>query len=51
MSVHELEVALVQCQGRVASLERDYERVYDELVRVRAELWALTGEGRIQGKP
>ena len=43
MSVHSLEVKVMQLEGALASLRRDYERLYDELVRTRKELWELKG--------
>jgi hypothetical protein len=41
MSVHLLEVELLQVKGKLQSLQRDYEKQYDELVKVRKELWEL----------
>ena len=40
MSVKEL----LQCQAKLASLQRDYDRLYDELVKTRKELWELKGK-------
>jgi hypothetical protein len=37
MSVKEL----MQIKSALASLQRDYEKQYDELVKVRKELWEL----------
>jgi hypothetical protein len=36
-----LEVELLQVRGKLLSLQRDYEKQYDELVKVRKELWEL----------
>jgi hypothetical protein len=41
LSVHSLEVELLQVKGKLQSLQRDYEKQYDELVKVRKELWEL----------
>ena len=41
LSVHSLEVRVLQLEGALASLQRDYEKLYGELVAVRKELWAL----------
>ena len=35
---------LLQLEAKLASLQRDYDRLYDELVRTRRELWALKGK-------
>ena len=46
LSVHLLEVELLQVKGALASLQRDYEKQYDDLIRVRKELWALREKGK-----
>ena len=32
---------VVQLQGAIASLQRDYDKLYDELIKTRKELAAL----------
>jgi hypothetical protein len=41
MSVRLLEVRVLQLEGKLLSLQRDYDKLYDELVKVRKELWEL----------
>jgi hypothetical protein len=41
MRVRSLEVELLQVRGKLLSLQRDYDKLYDELVKVRRELWEL----------
>jgi hypothetical protein len=41
MSVHGLEVELLQVKGKLQSLQRDYEKLYGEVTRLRVEVVAL----------
>jgi hypothetical protein len=38
MSVHGLEVELLQVRGKLLSLQRDYEKQYEELTKLRVKV-------------